>query len=377
MTDYAIICGAGYVAGKEIMVLELAQGLAERDRSVHLVVSSWNDGDFSRRLTEAKLAFKMLPIGFISITLTLACMRMTLAQIIRWPRLLRGYRDFLRTIRPRKVIHTNWHHLLLLSPFLRPNRDLFWLHEVVPNQRHYRIVFQFLTRRLQCFVAVSHAVSESLQRLGIPDHKIRMIHNGLTDPTGGVERPSVSNGTLRLGIAGQIGAWKGHDDLLDAFGIISPQWPTAELHIFGQGSKDYERQLRQRTTELDIADRVKWHGFVTDRGDIFGSVEIFVVPSRFEEPLATVAIEASAFGLPVVATRRGGLPEIVEDGVTGILVPSENPARLAEAIQRLLADPNLRHAMGARARQQMVEHFSSERFIRDFLTLLESSPSPS
>ena len=295
--------------------------------------------------------------------------------MLQWPKLLRGYRNFLRTVQPVKVIHTNWHHLLLLWPMLRPNRDLFWLHEVVPNRRHYRAVFQFLGRRLQCFVAVSNAVSKSLKWIGIPDHKIRVIHNGLSDPTNGVEFEPQSNGIIRLGIAGQIGAWKGHEDLLDAFALLAPQWPSVELHIFGKGADSYERQLRERAARLRIAGQVKWHGFIENRPAIFSRLNLCVVPSRFEEPLGMVAIEASAFGLPVVATQRGGLPEIVEDGVTGILVPAENPTRLAEAIQQLLADPDLAHAMGARGRQRIMERFSKERFVKEFLAVLESSPS--
>src|SRR4029078_6778254 len=108
-------------------------------------------------------------------------------------------------------------HLILLWPYLHPNRDLFWLHEVIPNRLHYQVGFRMLSRRLQYFFTVSYTVAESLRRIGIPDHKIRMVHNGLSDPTTGVEQNKKSNSIVRLGIAGQIGAWKGHEDLLKAF----------------------------------------------------------------------------------------------------------------------------------------------------------------
>jgi glycosyltransferase involved in cell wall biosynthesis len=366
-----LVCGAGYIGGKEVMALELSRGLQSSGHDIHLIVSSWNDSDFPSRLKEADLPFKLLPIGFISATLTPTCIQMTLEQLVRWPGLLLEYRRFLKRLRPTRVIHTNWHHLLLLFPFLNSKRDLFWLHEVIPTNRHYRAVFRSFSRRLQSFVVVSHAVGESLRRIGIPEQKIRMIHNGLSDPARDLEAPPESKSGVRLGIAGQVGAWKGHEDLLDAFRHIAVQRPGVELHIFGQGAKDYEQQLRRQAAEFGITSQVKWHGFVKDRVAIFNNIDICVVPSRSEDPFPTVAIEAAGFGLPVVATRRGGLPEIVVDGVTGILVPPKDPPSLAKAIERLLADPGLCRDMGTKARERMLVRFSTGRFITEFSSLLQ------
>jgi L-malate glycosyltransferase len=366
-----IICGAGLVSGKEIMTLELARGLKSADLSIHVLTSIWGSPAFFARLEEAELAFNKLPLGFISATLTLQTMEWTYGQLERWPDLLAGYMSLLQTQQPRKVIHTNWQHLLLLLPYLRPDRDLFWVHEVIPDKRQYRLLFQMLNRRLQCFIPVSNAVGESLRRMGIPDQKIRVIHNGLTDPAKGIERSGRSNGRIKLGVAGQINRGKGHDDLLEAFSHVNTRWPDIELHIFGRGADDYEHQLRERLSELELDDKVSWHGFVSDRAAIFNNLDICVVPSRIADSLPTVAIEAAGFGVPVIGTQRGGLPEIIEDGITGILVPPNDPAALATGIQQLLADPQLRLSMGVKARQHMLNRFSRERFINDFLSLLE------
>src|SRR5438093_544754 len=373
MSEFGLICGAGLIGGKEIIALELAEGFQTAGRGVHVVTSSWGDRDFTRRLTEAELPFRVLPIGFISATLKLKYLAMTGEQLRRWPELLYRYRAFLRMAEPKKVIHTNWHHVLLLWPLLTPTRDLFWVHEIIPNLRHYRVLFQGLSLRLQCFVAVSNAVSQSLQRIGIPSRKIEIIYNGLSDPTANIAPISTkSNDRIRLGIVGHVGEWKGHDDLLIAFRQIVPQWPTAELHIFGKGAAEYEHHLRTVVADFDIVDRVKWHGFVKDRAAIFSELDICVVPARGDEAFGMVAIEAAGFGLPVIATRQGGLSEIVEDDVTGILVPPNDPAALAEAMLRLLADSSLRRTMGSNARERMLRLFSKQRFIQDFLTLLET-----
>jgi len=214
-----IVCGGGYVSGKEIVALELGQGLVDSGQPVSVLASSWNNSDFVTQLTRAGLPAQTLPIGFISATLKPKPMLMTGEQIWCLPSLLRGYARVLRTLTPRNVVHTNWHHLLLLSPFLQAQRDLYWLHEFVPNRPRYRRVFRYLSRRLKCFVCVSHAVAGSLRYLGIDESKVRVVHNGITDL---ISETSSSNGAtpFRIGIVGQVGAWKGHEDLLDAFAIV-------------------------------------------------------------------------------------------------------------------------------------------------------------
>jgi glycosyltransferase involved in cell wall biosynthesis len=377
MMKVLIVCAAGSIAGKEIVTLELARGLQLSNLDIRLLVSSWGHKDFRQYLTEAGLRYDVLPLGFISATLSLQCLQWTYGQVVRWPALLIGYRALLRTLKPEKVLHTNWQHLLLLFPLLHPRRDLFWVHEVFPNKQQYRSLFRLLSRRLQYFAPVSAAVGESLRRLGIPEKKIRVIHNGLASPDENVERIPNLNEGIRVGIAGQVNRWKGHDDLVQAFGQISTKWPNVELHIYGSGPDDYEHELKRKMAELEIVNKVKWHGFISDRATIFGNLDICVVPSRTEDPLPTVAIEAAIFGVPVIATNRGGLPEIIEDGVTGILVRPEDPDDLAAGIQRLLSNPELRTSMGIQAREHMLRNFSKERFVGEFMSLLEINPAGS
>src|SRR5215831_14440491 len=152
-----IVCGAGYVGGKEMMALELGEGLAHRSVPVSYITSFWHNGDFADRLRRLHLPFRALPIGFFSATLTKECLRMTAEQMWHWPGLLWGYSRILRLQRPAKIIHTNWLHLLLLLPFLSPDRDLFWVHEQIPNLPQYRLVFGWFERRLACFACVSRS----------------------------------------------------------------------------------------------------------------------------------------------------------------------------------------------------------------------------
>jgi glycosyltransferase involved in cell wall biosynthesis len=370
MKPVAIICGAGIVSGKEIMALELGEGLREAGAEVHFVTSRWGSGEFSRRSEAAGFSTTRLWLGFVSATLSLNCLAMTADQLRRWPSLLLGYRRFLKAVKPAQVIHTNWHHVLLFWPLLRPRRDLFWLHEVMPNKPQYRQFFRWLRSRVGCFVAVSRAVGESLTNLGVPEDKIRIIYNGINDPGCDCSRGN-SDGALTIGIVGQIGPWKGHEDLLEAFQRVIAEHPTAQLHIFGRGSPDYEALLRRRASEMGLEEHLTWHGFVKEAAQIYSSIKLLVVPSRFEEPFGLTAVEAGFFCLPVVASRRGGLSEIVENGVTGYLFEAGNVDELAQHLISLLTSDEARKRMGQNARDRVMSLFSQSRFVQEFCQTLQ------
>ena len=366
-----IVCGAGYVSGKEIMALELGQGLARNGQTVSFITSFWNDGDFLNRLDLAGLPTQVLHIGFISATMTAKSLRMTAHQIWHLPAVLWGYARVLRILKPRKVIHTNWHHALLLLPFLRPGRDLYWVHEFVPNLPQYRRVFGWFAQKLNCFVCISQAVASSLRQLGIDEVKIRVIRNGIIDPASTTLTPQRA-AAFRIGIVGQIGAWKGHDDLLDAFAIVHEKHASCELHVFGEGDIAYREELERKSVGLGVAEQVTWHGFLKDRWHIYSKLDLCVVPSRSPEPLGLSAIEAGFSGLPVIATRRGGLPEVVEHETNGLLVEARRPAELAGAMCRIISDPLLRERLASNARPYSIERFGRERFVGEFLSLLEA-----
>ena len=372
MTSVAIVCAAGIVSGKEIMALELAKGLRDKGCIVDVVTSFWGNGEFVRRLENEKLPAHIMRLGFISATLNLECLRMTMHQILFWPGLLWRYKRFLSGTRPDRIIHTNWHHVLLLWPLLRPERDIYWSHEVIPAKPQYRLLFLALVNRIKLFVAVSKAAAQSLLKSGVPEQKVTFIYNGISDPATTHSIKS-ENAALTVGIVGQVGAWKGHEDLLEAFKIVLQAQPNAELHIFGRSSSEYATFLRRRATELGVNRNVIWRGFIEVPAKIYGDLSILVVPSRSEDTLPTVAIEAGFFGIPVIASDKGGLPEIMEDQVTGLLFPSGDIQQLASALKKLLSDGMFRGEMGRNARSRVEQKFSRDRFIGDFFRLLKAA----
>ncbi len=368
-----IVAGGAALFGKETIALELGDGLRASGVDVSFISSLWcGEGAFGKRLQRLGIPAHFMRLGFISATLRLDCMWWTLDQLLHWPELMLDFRRLLRREQPPHIIHTNWHHLLLLLPLLDAKRDVFWLHESVPDKPQYRWVFGWLARRLRGFVPVSNAVAESLRQIGIPATKIQVIHNGLSDPSSGLPARPAGGGEVNIGIVGQVGAWKGHEDLVEAFALVAGRHPEARLHIFGPDEREFADHLKQRAATLGLAARLVWHGFVRERARIYRAMDICAVPSRFAEPFGLVAVEAAFFGLPVVATRKGGLPEIVEDGVTGYLVEAERPQELAQRLGELLRSAALRETMGVAARLRARQHFSRERFVGDFLRVLDN-----
>lgn len=147
----------------------------------------------------------------------------------------------------------------------------------------------------------------------------------------------------------RLGAAKGTYVLLRAFAALAPAHPGARLVLAGDGSPDKALRLAR---EAGIADRVEIPGWVgPERRDaLLDGATIFTLPSRVEG-LPVSMLEAMAHGLPVVVTRVGGVPDTIDDGVTGLLVPPDDVAALTAALARLLDDPTAAAAMGSAARE--------------------------
>jgi glycosyltransferase involved in cell wall biosynthesis len=363
-----IVSRAENVSGKEIMTLELGKGLKGAGHDLLFVSSIWNNGDYGRRLAHQGFTVINLPLGAISATMRSRPFKQTIEQLLHLPSLWGHYRHLLREWNPSRLIHTSWHHLLVLWPYLSPTRDWYWVHEVLPDLPHYKAVFGTLGKRLAGFIAVSHAVSQSLRSLGIPESQITVIYNGIGDfaqlP---IHSPEVAR-EFRLGIVGQVVPWKGHHDLLKAFSLILPKQSNSSLHIFGNGNSEYQEMLQEMATKLGISHQVFWHGFVEDRKAIYDQIDICIVPIPFgaNEALPTVAIEAGMCGIPVVGCDRGGLPEIVQDNITGKLVSPGDIEGLAAAVLQIMNSPTLRASYGSAAYKTTMARFNRERFIAAF-----------
>jgi glycosyltransferase involved in cell wall biosynthesis len=301
-------------------------------------------------------------------------MRMTVDTLSKSPRLWLGYRRHLKEFQPDVVVHSTLHHIFHLWPLLNPRNTFFHVHDPFAPTAFYRRLFRFLSLRVRAFIGVSRYIEHSIVALGVRPEKVFSVLNGVTPQEAGEENGELSginansgksaNGNtapVRVGIVGQIGEWKGHDDFVESLkGLKKEQLPFS-VTIFGEGQQDYVAALKQKIEDYQLTNEVRWAGFVKSPREIFGQLDICVVPSRSQDPCPTVAIETAHFGIPIIATRRGGLPEIVQDGKTGYLVDAESPDQLAEKLKLLIQNRELRQQMAREAKSYGSAHLTSER----------------
>ena len=161
---------------------------------------------------------------------------------------------------------------------------------------------------------------------------------------------------------GRLVPVKGQSDLLHAFGLAHSRSPKLKLIIIGDG--ELRPQLEQQIRDLGIQDATRLVGWREDVAELLDACDLFVLTSH-NEGLGLVLVEAMAKGLPVVATAVGGVPEVVQDGQTGSLVPSGDPKAIASAIIRLSADAETRASMGRRGYARATEFFSIDQTVRN------------
>jgi len=137
------------------------------------------------------------------------------------------------------------------------------------------------------------------------------------------------------------------------------------------GESEYEAQLSQQVRDLGLEGCVEFLGFCEDVASAIHSLDIVVHASILEEPFGRVITEGMLGSKPVVATRGGGVPEIVLDEVTGLLVPMGDVAGMAEAVCKLVADPALRLRMGSAGKQRVLEHFTTEQTVPQMEAVFE------
>jgi len=161
---------------------------------------------------------------------------------------------------------------------------------------------------------------------------------------------------------GRLDHWaKGHKELLEAMAGLKERYPVQAL-IVGGGRR--EDEIKVLAAGLGLAAQAHFLGQRQDVPDLLQAMDIFVLPS-YSEGVSLALLEAMAAGLPVIATAVGGTPEVVTDGVTGLLIPPRDAAALAGALERLLGDPAGARQLGENARRHVREHFSLERLGRE------------
>lgn len=202
----------------------------------------------------------------------------------------------------------------------------------------------------------------------IPMEKLAVVYNGFPEfnerPQGKLNKNGVCvKEKLRLCIIGSLHPGKGHIDAIQALHVLANDGVDAELRIVGTGNKKYIRRLETLANKLGVSDRISWVGFMSNPIDVFTLSDITLVCSK-SEAFGRVAVEAMSVGCPVVGTNSGGLPEIIEDNVNGLLYQPGDYKMLAAQILRL-KDRELYQWISKNAISSVYKRFTMDRCVSD------------
>ena len=234
-----------------------------------------------------------------------------------------------------------------------------------------RLLDRLLDKRNSAVICVSEAVRNyRISGAGFDPRKLHIIENGIdldrfevpVSRDEVLKRLGVDGKRRWIAIVGRLVPLKGHRFLIEALSRISRDFPEAGILVVGEGED--ESELKERTLRLGLSDRVVFLGLRRDVPEILRAAEILAMPSS-REGLPIVLLEAMAASLPVVVTRVGGIPEVVEEEKTGLFVTQE-PAIIAQALARLLKNPDFARALGRQARSLIEERYDVRKVARRY-----------
>ncbi len=243
----------------------------------------------------------------------------------------------LKALRPQ-VVHAHSIPTALMAKLLQPMLG-FNLVTSVHNMSGLKNIWLGVGDRVIC---VSAAVGESMKRLCFPGTKIRIIRNG---PLDSPRRPDGAAGPLEVVMnkpaivtVAALQTHKGIGDLIEAFALARKSIPDLSMYILGDGPE--KRSLQMLADRLDCRDRIYFEGFVRDPRPYLAQADIFVLASH-REAFGMALAEAREAGCAAIGTNAGGIPEVLEYGRAGIIVPVGNPVDMSRALVRLLVNPTL------------------------------------
>jgi glycosyltransferase involved in cell wall biosynthesis len=210
-------------------------------------------------------------------------------------------------------------------------------------------------------VANSRATAERLRLERVPPHKIAVVANGLD--AGAFEAGMRRRRLRRVVVVANLRPEKGHDVLIDAAVIVLRQIPDAQFEIVGAGPA--LESLMARASARGVTHACAFLGHRDDVPARLADADIFALPSR-SDAFPNAALEAMAAGLPIVASRVGGIPELIDHERTGLLVPPGDAASLADRLCRLMIDPELGARLGDAARDEVQSRYSFDRMVAAF-----------
>lgn len=232
-----------------------------------------------------------------------------------------------------------------------------WGSDIFDSPRNYlmRLILKYSFTKADAITVLTQITLKEISKL--TDKKVELVPFGVDLNKFTKQTPGNNSDTFRIGTIRTLSAKYGVEYLVRAFARLYLIYPKLKLEIVGDGLQ--MKFLQALALELGIADRIVFHGYISQTTDfkkyigLLQSFDVFVIPSILDsETFGVAAVEASACSIPVIGTEIGGLPEVIDENVTGLLVPVKNSERLAEAIEKIYLNKRLRQFLGQNGRKK-------------------------
>ncbi len=281
-----------------------------------------------------------------------------------YPFFLSKIRFLVRTVDP-DILHAHYassYGLLGACSGFHPFIVSVWGWDVINFPRaslFHKFLIKFTLRKADQITATSVFLKSTIMKLGSGSEEISVIPFGTELSLFHPEAKPAKNQTIKIGIVKSLRTKYGIEYLIRAFALVEKKFRNISLIIAGEGP--LKESLKKLPQELGCAEKIHFSGAIphSEVPQFLQKIDIFVVPSIDEsESFGVAAIEASACELPVIASNIGGLPEVVLDGKTGLLITPKDPAALAEAIISLIENPDLKRQYAKAGRELVMKKYN-------------------
>jgi glycosyltransferase involved in cell wall biosynthesis len=364
-----LVMGLGiYLYGLERRVIRAVSNM--RQLKPLFILSKWDLGEVSDQLRQYGFTYRKAPFGYLGF----ARPYWTLINVWHMPSLFWKVHKAAKEHNARVLLFVSVLSFINALPvfvamrLLSRRRFVFYLGDIGGGTAVQRLICRIADLFADVFIVNANAVKEGLRRNGIRRTAIHVVYNGVDLDRFAAATPvnwrvlfGWPDDAMVFGYVGQLNENKGVTDFLAAAKLTSERLAAARFVVLGdqpQGT-NYAQQLKEDYSDLN--GRLEFLGFMPNVEQYYRAMDVVVVPSRHNDPAPNVNIEAMASAVPVIATATGGSPELVEDGVTGFLVPPRNPVQIYQRMMELADDHSRAKKMGIAGLERCQRLFDAKR----------------
>lgn len=372
-----ILHGSSDLYGASKILLVTVQTFVKNGHQVTVILTE--SGPLAHLLTEAGAVVLFIRLGILRRKYKSVSGLLNRIAVLR-----KAYLSICVLIRQQKfdIVYSNTTAVLAgaFAAKRTRTRHIWHIHEIIESpQWLYRFLGRTLNYYSDTVIAVSEAVAKSWSKY-VDAKKIRSVYNGI-DYSPFLEKKGnfraeihAGDDAVVIGMIGRVHPWKGQGYFLDIAAALKSKFANLRFVMAGDafpGNEYLYTELAEKIASHGLEKDVTDLGYRNDIPALLQGLDILILPSVLPDPFPTVILEAMASGKPVAATAHGGALEMIEDGVSGILIPVHDASAAAGKLELLIKDSNLRRQIGEAARLRVQEEFSRTAFENKMLKVLQ------